>query len=136
MISLTPVLPILAAAVASWMFGAVWYGVLGPQWMEALGKRKEDMVGPSGRPSPTPFILSFFAEILMAWVLYGLMPHFGGPGLLPGISAGVVIWVGFVATTQLVNNAYALRPLRLTMIDAGHWLGVLLVQGVVLGLLG
>jgi len=136
MISLTPVLPILAAAIASWMFGAVWYGVLGPQWMAALGKRREDMVGPSGRPSPTPFILSFFAEIFMAWMLFGLMPHFGGPGLLPGISAAVTIWFGFVATTQLVNNAYALRPLRLTLIDAGHWLGVLLVQGVVLGLLG
>ncbi|MFZ4530889.1 MAG: DUF1761 domain-containing protein [Alsobacter sp.] len=134
--SITPVLPILAAAAAGWVFGAVWYGVLGPQWMEALGKRREDMVGPSGRPSPTPFILSFLAEILMAGVLYGLMPHFGGPGLLPGIAAAVTVWFGFVVTTQLVNNAYALRSLRLTVIDAGHWLGVLLVQGVVLGLLG
>jgi len=136
MFAVTPVLPILAAAIASWVFGAVWYGVLGTQWMAALGKRREDMVGPSGRPSPTPFILSFFAEILMAWVLYRLLPYFAGPGLLPGIAAAVTIWFGFVATTQLVNNAYALRPLRLTVIDAGHWLGVLVVQGVVLGLLG
>lgn len=136
MFAVTPILPILAAAVASWVFGAVWYGVLGTQWMAALGKRREDMVGPSGRPSPTPFILSFFAEILMAWVLYRLLPYFAGSGLLPGIAAAVTIWFGFVATTQLVNNAYALRPLRLTVIDAGHWLGVLVVQGVVLGLLG
>ena len=28
---------ILAAAVAAWLVGAVWYGVLGKQWMAALG---------------------------------------------------------------------------------------------------
>ena len=28
---------ILGAAVASWLAGAVWYGILGKQWIAALG---------------------------------------------------------------------------------------------------
>ena len=29
---------ILAAAVAAWVFGALWYGMLGKHWMDATGK--------------------------------------------------------------------------------------------------
>ncbi len=28
---------ILAAALAAWVFGAIWYGVLGKTWMAASG---------------------------------------------------------------------------------------------------
>ena len=50
----------------------------------------------------------------------------------------VVLGVALVvnATTILVNNSYPGRPAMLTAIDAGHWLGVLLVMGVVVGAFG
>lgn len=37
-------LAVLAAAVVSWLFGAAYYGVLGQQWMAALGKTKEELM--------------------------------------------------------------------------------------------
>ena len=40
---------ILAAAVAAWLVGAAWYGVLGKQWMAALGWTEADMAGPDGK---------------------------------------------------------------------------------------
>ena len=33
-----PILPLLVAAVAAWLFGAAYYGVLGRKWLEAQGK--------------------------------------------------------------------------------------------------
>ena len=42
-------LAVLAAAVAGWLIGAVWYGVLGNAWMAALGWTAADMTGPDGR---------------------------------------------------------------------------------------
>ena len=33
-----PIIAILAAAVAGWLFGAAWYTVLGRVWQTALGK--------------------------------------------------------------------------------------------------
>ena len=32
-----PIIAILAAGVAAWIFGAVWYGVLGKPWQRAQG---------------------------------------------------------------------------------------------------
>jgi len=42
-------------------------------------------------------------------------------------------WLTFVLTTVAVNNAYTFRRWTLTAIDAGHWLGVLLIIGMILG---
>lgn len=124
---------ILLAAVASWVIGAIWYGVLGKQWMAALGW------GPDDRPKSMPagaMITSFVAEVIMAMMLSGLLTHFGAVGIKGGMIAAAGCWLGFVATTIAVNNAFQHRKLMLTLIDSGHWLLVLLVQGVVLGFMG
>ena len=42
---------VLAAAVASWIFGAVYYGLLGRQWMAALG-RSEEECAQAGKQAP------------------------------------------------------------------------------------
>src|SRR5882762_3071324 len=62
-------LAVLVAAVAGWLVGAAWYGVLGSQWMAALG-RTED----TRRSIPvTPMIIAFIALIVMATMLAGLI---------------------------------------------------------------
>ena len=43
------------------------------------------------------------------------------------------IWLGFVITTMVVNYAFHGARHALTLIDGGHWLGVLLIQGAILG---
>lgn len=130
---------IMAAAVAAWLVGAVYYTALAKPWMAAQSwDRKEDAPAASGRMSPVPFVLAFVAELVMAWVLAGIIGHLG-PGqvtLRNGLISGAFVWLGFVATTLAVNNAYGRRRLSLTLIDAGHWLAVLLVQGMVIGAFG
>ncbi|MFV0296607.1 MAG: hypothetical protein ACK5JT_10870 [Hyphomicrobiaceae bacterium] len=39
--------------------------------------------------------------------------------------------MGFVATAIVVNHQFQMRNPMLTLIDAGHWLGVLLIQGAI-----
>lgn len=128
---------ILAAAVAAWLVGAVWYGVLGKQWLAALGWTEADMAGPDGkRRMPVgPMILSFVAALIMAFLLSGLMGHIGAATVRSGIISGALVWVGFVVTTIAVNNAFQQRKVMLTVIDGGHWLLALIVQGAVLGAL-
>jgi hypothetical protein len=130
-------LAVLVAAVAAWLFGALWYTALSRPWMAAQGWRgKEDMPVRSGLAAAAPFIISFVAELIMAAMLYGIVQHIGEVTVRRALFSAFFIWLGFVATTTIVNNAYPARPLLLTVIDAGHWLGVLLVMGVVLGLFG
>ena len=47
--------------------------------------------------------------------------------------SGAFIWLGFVITTMVVNYAFHGARHALTLIDGGHWLGVLLIQGAILG---
>jgi hypothetical protein len=129
---------ILAAAIAAWLAGAVWYGVLGRQWLAALGWTEADMMGPDGkRRMPVgPMILSFIAALIMAFMLSGLMAHVGPITVRSGIISGALVWLGFVITTIAVNNAFQRRKTMLAVIDGGHWLLALVVQGAVLGALG
>lgn len=128
---------IFVAALASFVFGAVYYGVLGKPWMAAQGKSEADIKN-SGRPLPMLLVLSFVSALIMAWVLAGIIGHLG-PGRVTvrnGIVSGLFAWVGFVATTMTVNHGYQGARWSLTAIDSGHWLGVLLLQGAIIGWFG
>jgi hypothetical protein len=133
-------LAILIAAVAAWVFGAVYYGLLGKAWIAALGETmetlKQKQAGKSGLAKIAPFIISFVAELIMAYVLYGLLGHLGAYTIRAGIISGALCWFGFILTTITVNNAYPGRKTMLTVIDSGHWLGVLVILGAVIGGMG
>jgi hypothetical protein len=129
------ILAIGLAAVAGFAFGAVYYMSLSKQWLAAIGKIKEEI---SGKRSIAPFVTSFVALLVMAWVLAGTLGHLG-PGqvtLKNGIISALFVWVGFVATTVAVNNAFGGRKPMLSVIDGIHWLGVLVVQGAIIGAMG
>ncbi len=124
-------LAILIAAVAAYVWGAAYYMTLSKQWLAAVGIAQPNR-------SAAPFIISFVALLVMAFVLAGSIGHLG-PGNVSsknGIISGVIIWAGFVATTVVVNNAYPGRKIMLSIIDSIHWLGVLVVQGAVIGAMG
>jgi hypothetical protein len=128
---------VIAAAVAAWLFGAAWYMALSKPWMAASGWTTEaEMLGPSGRFSPVPFIISFVAELVMAYFLAGLIAHLGEVTVGRALVTAFFMWLGFVITTLAVNYGFGRRSWRLTAIDGGHWLGVLLIMGLVIGLFG
>jgi hypothetical protein len=122
---------ILVAAVAAFAWGAAYYMTLSKPWLAAVGLTEPNR-------SPAPFILSFFALVVMAFVLSGSVAHLG-PGqvtLKNGIISGAILWAGFVVTTVFVNNAYPGRKYMLSVIDSAHWLGVLVIQGAIIGAMG
>lgn len=131
-------LAILVAAIAAWVFGAAWYMTLSKAWIAAQGWRPETMPKASGMEAAIPFILSFVAELIMAWVLAGLLAHLG-PGevtIWNGVVSGAFVWLGFVVTTTVVNYAYPGRSFALMLIDSLHWLGVLVLMGAIIGAFG
>ena len=72
----------------------------------------------------------------MAIALSGILFHIGIYGLARRPVFRRDLWLGFVLTTIVINNAYTFRRFTLTVIDSGHWLGVLLIIGGILGWLG
>ncbi|WP_269584905.1 DUF1761 domain-containing protein [Roseibium sp. Sym1] len=119
---------VAAAAITSFIFGALWYGVLGKAWMQAA-----DLTEEQTKPNPVVFGTAFFCQVIMAFVFAGIIYHTGETNIRTGIISALMIWVGIVMTTQIVNHRFQGMPWRLTLIDGGHWLGVLLVQGILIG---
>jgi hypothetical protein len=132
-------LAIVIAAIVAWVAGAVWYMSLGNIWTAAQGLTPEKIQERKGKPGAyLPFIYCFVAELVMAWVLAGLMAHLGAGQVtvLNGIVSGAFCWLGFVITTIFVSNTFQMRDMRLIWIDGGHWLLVLVLMGAIIGLMG
>lgn len=130
-------LAVIVAAVASFAFGSVYYMTLGKAWMAALGKTESEIKG-DGKMSPLPFIIAALAQLIMAYFLAGVMGHLGADtvNVTKGLVTAFFVWLGFVFTTMAVNYAFQGAKRALTVIDGGHWLGVFLLQGLVIGLFG
>jgi Protein of unknown function (DUF1761) len=62
--------------------------------------------------------------------------HLGVMSVRTGLITAALLWLGLVITTVAVNNAYRGAKPMLTVIDGGHWLTVLLIMGLVIGLFG
>jgi hypothetical protein len=131
---------ILLAAVAAWIFGAIYYTALGKPWLAAQGKTmdqcKAEQAGKSKLTMYLPFLLSFIGAVLMGVTLYGILTHIGTFTARAGAISGAFCWLGFVLTTVAINNAYQGRRWSLTAIDALHWLFVLIIIGAIVGWMG
>ncbi|KMK65278.1 DUF1761 domain-containing protein [Puniceibacterium sp. IMCC21224] len=114
------ILSVLVAAFAGFAVGAAWYMTLANPWMAAVGIAR----GPDGKPqgdgSKLPFLLSAIAMILVAGMMRHIFASSGittaGGGLLSGLGIGLF----FISPWIMINNAYAMRPFRLTLIDGGY----------------
>ena len=122
----------ILATVASFAFGAVWYMGLSKQWMTALGKTREQL-----NVGYTPFIWSVVVELVMAYFLALLTPALLGEiTIANAMIVAAHMWFGFVLTSMIMNHRYEGMKWSLTVIDSLHLLGVLLIQGAVIGVFG
>jgi len=113
-------LAVVIAAVVAWLAGAGWYTTFGKSWMAALGLTPEKMQEAKSQPGAyLPFVYAFIVNLIMAWVLAGVLFHIGALSLRRGVISAALCWLGFVITTMWVNNSFARRDRRLLAIDGG-----------------
>lgn len=122
---------ILVAAVAAYLAGAIYYGWMGKTWMKAA------RIDPADAKMSLPLmVIGFVCELIMAWVMAGVIGHFGDVSIKTGLISGFLLWLGFMATTLTVNQRYQGFGWNLTLIDGLHWLIVALLMGGILGAFG
>lgn len=113
-------LSVIAAAVAAYAFGAIWYMSLAKPWMAASGIE----VGEDGRPANSadkiPYIVSIVSMIIVAGMMRHVFSLAGidelGKGLVSGLGIGLFLAVPWLAT----NYTFADRPKKLIIIDGGY----------------
>ena len=126
-------LAILICVVVSMASGSVWYHpkVFFPAWCKGIGKSEAEMK--AANPNPMIWVLTILAAFVEA-VSVALMLRVmqaSGPGA--GAAAGFMLWLGFVAPTNLVNMLFAGHGLKVWAIEAGNHLLNMLLFGAILG---
>ena len=127
---------VLAAAIAAFAFGNVYYMALSKQWMGAHGFNKEAMQANFAKNPMKPMIITLIATFIMSIMLYGIMTHMPKFDIRNGVISAVLLWIGFVATTMAVNYGFGMKSFKAWLIDSGHWLVSLMLQGLILGWFG
>lgn len=124
-------LSVLLAAAAGWIFGAVWYGIIGKKWMVAAGLSEDTM----NTKNYAAFIGSFICAIIVAGMMRHIFASSGvvtlSEGILSGLGLGLFIATPWVAT----NYLFAQRPAILTVYDGVYATGGSTIMGIVLVLM-
>ncbi len=126
-------LAVLVCVVASMVVGFIWYhpAVFFKPWWAGLGKTK----GPDN-PNPVIYLYTAIAAAVQATFLAVLLASMPETGLMAGLKGGFMIWLGFIAPTNLVNKLFAGYNWKVWLIEAGGHLVNMLVFGAILALFG
>lgn len=121
---------VLAATIASFAVGALWYSPLlfAKPWQRETGLSDEEIGRADMRKTfAGAFILTFLAALAFAAFL--------GPnaGLVFGASAGFAAGLFWVAGALGVNYLFEQRSLRLWLINGGYNVATFTVIGAIIG---
>lgn len=98
------ILSVVLAAVAAWVFGAIWYGIVGQRWMAASGLTEETV----NRKDPAPYIVSFICALLVAGMFRHILSMTGieglGKSVLMGLGLGLFIAAPWIATNVMFGQ--------------------------------
>lgn len=122
---------VLVAAIAYWILGAVWYGVLfGKSWMvlEGMTEAQAKSMNPV-----LPYIVSFLLNILIAYSLAQICIWRNANTVGRGASVGVLLWIGFVGPITFTTYMYEMRPKELFAINQFYPLAGMVMMGAILG---
>ncbi|MEL6735988.1 MAG: DUF1761 domain-containing protein [Pseudomonadota bacterium] len=123
----------ILAIIASMVIGAVWYTVLSGPWIKANGFDESEIAKAQSGGGASIYGTAALSHAIMALVLSALLYQTQANSLAGGLTLAFLCWLGFVITTMSVNHRFQMKPWSLTIIDAGHFLLVLLAQGALLG---
>lgn len=122
----TNALAILAATLAGLIFGMGYY---------LIADRAEAMQSAVGSAKLLALVaLAFIAESWFAAILAGaliLAPPEADSWTM-AMGSALIIWIGFIVPVVFVTHRYRALSIRAALIDCGHWLGVIIIQALVL----
>jgi len=125
-------LAVIGAALAGFVIGGLWYGPLfGKVWQREAGLSDADLQNAN---MPLIFGTTFFLNLLAAFILAHVLVTFGRPGLSLSVQIAGGIGLAFIATSVGVNYLFARKSVKLFLIDAGYWVVIYSVMGLVLSL--
>jgi Protein of unknown function (DUF1761) len=122
---------VFVSALAYWILGAVWFGVLfSKPWMvfEHITEEQARSMNPV-----LPYIITFVFNLVTAFVLAQLCTWRNAGTAARGAALGVLVWIGFLGPITYTTYMYEMRPKELFAINEFYPLVGLCLMGAILG---
>jgi uncharacterized membrane protein len=127
-------LAVLAAAIAAFATGALWYSkalFLEP-WMKGAGLSKKDVENPDMAKSMGGGFVSVLISAVALAIVYDVLAL---DGVVDGLLLGVLVAIGFVVSNKLMHTLFEMKPNSYILVTSAGDVVALGVMGAVLGLL-
>ena len=120
---------VLLAALSGFLIGGVWYSVLfAKKWQKLSGVTNEQLK----KGTAKIFIGSFVLSLIMS---LNLAAFIGDGGAMFGVSAGLAVGLGWVATAFGINYLFERKPFQLFMINASYSVVAFTLMGLIIGVM-
>ena len=122
---------VFISAIAYWLLGALWYGVVfSKPWMalENISIEQAKSMNPV-----LPYVITFVLNLLIAYSLAQICIWRNANTVGRGASVGVLLWIGFVGPITFTTYMYEMRPKELFAINEFFPLAGLVLMGAIIG---
>lgn len=120
-------LAVLAAAVAGVVIGTLWYSkFLFGKFMKSLSSKENKKKGMN-----STYVYSFLSMLVMSYILAWFI-GLGPVTVSMGVLKSFLLWLGFIATTQIDMILWEKKPGKLYVLKTAQDLAALLVMGLIL----
>jgi len=120
----------VAAAVATFVLGFIWYGPLfGKQWMQYMGVKEQDMKKGN---MPMAMAGGLVTSFIGAYVLGIFLETAVSSDLMTALMVGFLAWLGFQATILAGSVLWEMKPVSLFMLNAAYQLAAALMMSAIL----
>jgi len=125
-------LAILVAAVACFLFEAVWYSFFLNAWLQGIGRTRAWLEATGVNP-----LLQYGTALLAAALLAATISTFtqltGAQTALRGVRMAAALWAGCVLTTYATEYVFEVRTYSIFSINTGFWLIGMMLMGAIVG---
>ena len=123
---------ILVAAIASFIFEALWFSIFMNEWLAGIGRTREWLVGTGLNPA-VQYATAIICSIIAAAGLSICIQASGKQTARRGILCALVIWFGFIATSWAKAYIFEVRSFQIYFIYVGYYLIELMLIGAIVG---
>jgi hypothetical protein len=124
---------ILVAAIASFLFEALWFTLFMNPWLTGVGRSREWLMTASIISPALQYGTALLCSLIAATILTIAIQATGEQNARRGILCAALIWLGFVATSWAKEYVFELRTLQIFAINAGYFLFDLMIMGAIVG---
>jgi hypothetical protein len=120
---------IIAGAIVLFVWGGIWFTALGPAWIIAVGKTKDEL----GIYGFWPFVIAFIAGLLVSYCFDNMLWHYETGNAAKGAQVGILTGVCIFGAMLLNLYTFESRPVLLILIDAGYGIIGFTLTGAAVG---